>query len=220
MFLDKDGLVMYASQSRLNCHLVGMDAATENSVRDLVQRWGFNVTAAQDGESWLATADLDHPGCVLAMVDQPVQLLKSLEAAVSPLAAVVLIAKTDTRSVVEAMRAGAVEVLETSSDMALLPTAVDHACAASVQRQQRLSEATAAQRRLAQLSDGERDVLQLMLHGKVNKNIASRLGIALRTVEARRKRVFTKMGTRSLAEIAAVLQTSGLLAATLLVSLN
>ena len=104
--------------------------------------------------------------------------------------------------------------------MVLLPTAIESACALSLQRRQRLSETTAAQRRLAQLTDGEREVLQLMLHGKVNKNIASRLGIALRTVEARRKRVFTKMGTRSLAEIAAVLQTSGLLATTSLVSLN
>ncbi|MGC3969200.1 MAG: LuxR C-terminal-related transcriptional regulator [Pirellulales bacterium] len=197
-----------------------MDTATETTVRDLAQRWGFNVTSASDVASWQATADLDHPGCVLAMVDDPLPLLRDLENGASPLATVVLIAKSDTRSVVDAMRAGAVEVLEIPGDLALLTTAIEHACAASVQRQQRMAESNAAQRRLAQLSDGERDVLQLMLHGKVNKNIASRLGIALRTVEARRKRVFTKMGTRSLAEIAAVLQTSGLLAATTLVSLN
>jgi FixJ family two-component response regulator len=45
----------------------------------------------------------------------------------------------------------------------------------------------------------------------VNKNIAIRLGIALRTVEARRKRVLEKMGTRSLSEIAGALHRAGLL---------
>lgn len=211
---------MYAPQTRLNCHLVGMDSATEATVRELLQRWGFQVSSAADAASWESTADLDQPGCVLAQVAQPTQLLQSLENAGSPLCTVVLLSDVDTRAVVEAMRHGAVDVLENPADLALLPTAIEHACALSVQRQQRLADTAAAQRRLAALSDGERDVLQLMLHGKVNKNIASRLGIALRTVEARRKRVFTKLGTRSLAEIAAVLQTSGLLAATTLVTFN
>jgi hypothetical protein len=54
-------------------------------------------------------------------------------------------------------------------------------------------------------------VLTLMLDGKLNKSIAIRLGIALRTVEARRKYILEKMGTRSLPEIAAKMHSAGVL---------
>lgn len=211
---------MIAMQSRLICHAIGLDAATEASVREVVMRWGFQFSRHDQVEAFANSADLTHAGCVLAREEEPTALLNMLESAGSPLTTLVVLDRADTRRCVNAMRHGAADILELPADMVLLPTAIESACALSLQRRQRLSETTAAQRRLAQLTDGEREVLQLMLHGKVNKNIASRLGIALRTVEARRKRVFTKMGTRSLAEIAAVLQTSGLLATTSLVSLN
>jgi len=207
-------------QSRLICHAIGLDPVTEASVRDVVIRWGFQFARHDHVSAFENSSDITQAGCVLARVEDPAALLDMLESSGSPLTTLVVLDHADTRRCVNAMRHGAADILELPADMVLLPTAIEGACALSLQRQQRLSETTAAQRRLSQLTDGEREVLQLMLHGKVNKNIASRLGIALRTVEARRKRVFTKMGTRSLAEIAAVLQTSGLLAATSLVSLN
>lgn len=207
-------------QSRLICHAIGLEPTTEALVREVVLRWGFQFARHDRIEEFADSADIARAGCVLARVEEPSSVLKTLDSAGSPLTTIVVLDRADTRRCVSAMRLGAADILELPADMVLLPSAVENAFALSLERHHRLSETTAAQRRLAQLTDGEREVLNLMLRGKVNKNIASRLGIALRTVEARRKRVFTKMGTRSLAEIAAVLHSSGLLAATSLVAVN
>ena len=211
---------MYAMQSRLVCHCVGCDAATEAAVQEIVQRWGFDFAFHTDVNAFQDSADLSKTGCVIAGAFHQAAVLGALESANSPLSLVVLTNRPDTRMTVSAIRRGAADVLEWLSEAGSLPSSLEGACAASLQKQQRMAESAAAQRRLSQLTDGERDVLQLMLSGKVNKNIASRLGIALRTVEARRKRVFTKLGTRSLGEIAAVMQSSGLLVASTLVALN
>ena len=150
----------------------------------------------------------------------PYEVLEKLNERHSALTVVYLIERPATKLIVEAMRKGAFDVLEWPLEKDLLTASVEQALTTSVEKQRRLAEAQHAQRRLAELTAGERDVLQLMLSGKVNKSIASRLGIALRTVEARRKRVFTKMGTRSLAEIAAVLNGAGLLFASGLLGLT
>ena len=189
-------------------------------MQQLVQRWGFEFAFHADAGEFQDAGDLSKTGCVVAGASHLAEVMAALENASSPLMVVVLTQRPDTRMTVGAIRRGAAEVLEWPTESSHLPAALEQACAASLQKQQRMAESAAAQKRLAQLTDGERDVLQLMLNGKVNKNIASRLGIALRTVEARRKRVFTKLGTRSLGEIAAVMQTSGLLAASTLVSMN
>lgn len=211
---------MYAMQSRLVCHCIGCDQTIESAVQQLVQRWGFEFAFHADVGEFQDAGDLSKTGCVVVGSGHEGELMSALESVASPLMVVVLTKHPDTRMTVSAIRRGASEVLEWPTESSHLPAALEQACAGSLQKQQRMAEAAAAQKRLAQLTDGERDVLQLMLNGKVNKNIASRLGIALRTVEARRKRVFTKLGTRSLGEIAAVMQTSGLLVASTLVSLN
>jgi two-component system response regulator DctR len=154
-------------------------------------------------------------GCVVARLDDgaanPFEVLEKLNEQRSALTVVFVVERPVTKLTVEAMRKGAFDVLEWPGEKDRLTGSIEQALTTSVEKQRRLAEAQHAQRRLAELTAGERDVLQLMLSGKVNKSIASRLGIALRTVEARRKRVFTKMGTRSLAEIAAVLNGAGLL---------
>ena len=59
--------------------------------------------------------------------------------------------------------------------------------------------------RLAQLSEREREVMELMIRGRLNKQIAGDLGIAMRTVEVHRARVLDKMGVRNAVELAALL---------------
>lgn len=63
----------------------------------------------------------------------------------------------------------------------------------------RLRETTLA--RIATLTEGERDVLQRLMAGMANKNIAADLQLGLRTVELRRAKILKKLGARSLAEM-------------------
>ena len=67
-------------------------------------------------------------------------------------------------------------------------------------RDRRLQEADTA-RRLEQLTQREREVLELIIVGKLNKQIADVLGISIKTVEVHRARVMEKMGAHSLAEL-------------------
>ena len=67
-------------------------------------------------------------------------------------------------------------------------------------------EADAVARRLAELTDRERDVMRLVVEGRTNKLIADELDISVRTVEVHRARVFEKMEVRSAVELANALR--------------
>ena len=218
-------------QSLLICRTVGLDDKMSHEVADIAGKVG--IAAGNSAELNFHSTDADpfgpdfdpmQAGCVVARLDadapDPGEVLDRLNERHSALSVVFLVDKPVAKAIVDVMRKGAFDVLEWPLEQGRLRESIEQSLTASVEKQRRLTEAQAAQRRLADLTAGERDVLQLMLSGKVNKSIASRLGIALRTVEARRKRVFTKMGTRSLAEIAAVLNGAGLLFASGIVGLT
>lgn len=164
---------------------------------------------------FVADNDLPDVGCLVARLNldpqQPSRLLQSIFDAGSALAVIYLSEFTATRSIVAAMRCGAVDVLEWPTERERLDAAIKQAFEVSVENERRVAVALIERRRLEALAPGELEVLKLMLDGKENKIIAGRLGIALRTVEARRKRVFEKMGTRSLPMTAGALIRAGLL---------
>ena len=68
--------------------------------------------------------------------------------------------------------------------------------------------------RLARLSPREREVLDLVVAGKMNKTIADAMNISIKTVEAHRAKVMDKMGVRSLAELVQAVMQAGPKAAT------
>lgn len=103
---------MIAMQSRLICHAIGLDAATEASVREVVMRWGFQFSRHDQVEAFANSADLTHAGCVLAREEEPTALLNMLESAGSPLTTLVVLDRADTRRCVNAMRHGAADILE------------------------------------------------------------------------------------------------------------
>lgn len=154
-------------------------------------------------------------GCVVARLDlessDPTELLDRLAAQRSSLTVVYLVERPLTRSIVSLMRRGAIDVLDWPLERERLSASLKQALVASIDRQQRLREIRRVEQRLAKLNLGELEVLQLMLCGMVNKTIAIRLGIALRTVEARRNRIFVKLETKNLAAIAATLNRAGLI---------
>jgi len=157
----------------------------------------------------------ERVGCVVARLDadgaRAEELLQRIAELGSAHTVLFLADRPATKAIVRVIRLGAVEVLEWPAERESLAAAMEHGLEESRARGRRLKEVESARARLAELTGGEREVLQLLLDGKVNKSIVGRLGIALRTVEARRKRVFAKMGTRNLADIAGILSRAGLL---------
>lgn len=108
----------------------------------------------------------------------------------------------DIPMVVAALKRGAFDFLEKPySDNALVDR-VEQALAVAAAMQAENAQAAERSARLASLTEREREVMQRVAAGKLNKVIADELHIAVRTVEVHRARVFAKLGLRSAAELA------------------
>ena len=112
----------------------------------------------------------------------------------------------DVPTAVAAVKRGAFDFVEKPfSDNALVDR-VEQALAASTVVLQRRREGQGVRKRLAELTERERDVMRLVIEGRPNKLIADALGISVRTVEVHRARVFEKMDVKSAVELANLLR--------------
>jgi two-component system, LuxR family, response regulator DctR len=108
----------------------------------------------------------------------------------------------DIPMVVEALKKGAFDFLEKPYSDNTLADRIEQALAVEAASVADNAAAVERQARLASLSEREREVMQRVAAGKLNKVIADELHIAIRTVEVHRARVFAKVGVKSAAELA------------------
>lgn len=108
----------------------------------------------------------------------------------------------DIPMVVEALKKGAFDFLEKPYSDNTLVDRIEQALAVEAASVADNAAALERQARLASLSEREREVMQRVAAGKLNKVIADELHIAVRTVEVHRARVFAKLGVKSAAELA------------------
>ena len=111
------------------------------------------------------------------------------------------------------MKAGAVDFFEKPFGDDAMLAAVRRALGRQREDRAREAERDAVKERLASLSARERQVLEGLVAGKANKNIAFDLGISARTVEIYRANVMTKMQAASLSELVRMALGAGILAA-------
>jgi len=113
----------------------------------------------------------------------------------------------DLPTAVDAVKRGAFDFCEKPvSDNALVDR-IESALESSARQLERRQQKDAMQRKVADLTERERDVMRLVVEGLPNKLIADQLGISVRTVEVHRSRVFEKMNVKSAVELANLLQT-------------
>ncbi len=114
----------------------------------------------------------------------------------------------DVPTAVATVKRGAFDFVEKPfSDNALVDR-IERALALSEQAIRQRMARVARERRLAELTDRERDVMRLVVEGRPNKLIADELDISVRTVEVHRARVFEKMDVRSAVDLANLLRDS------------
>lgn len=114
----------------------------------------------------------------------------------------------DVPTAVATVKRGAFDFCEKPFSDNKLVDRVEEALAASAAALAVRQTAQGLQGRLSQLTDRERDVMNLVVEGLPNKLVADRLDISVRTVEVHRARVFEKMGVKSAVELANVLRNS------------
>ncbi|MFM2112725.1 MAG: hypothetical protein RLZZ271_1385 [Pseudomonadota bacterium] len=146
--------------------------------------------------------DVRMPGISgLALFEKLVerQMLKELPV-------IFLTGHADVPTAVATVRRGAFDFCEKPFSDNKLVDRVEEALASSAAALAERQSAQTLQERITQLTDRERDVMNLVIEGLPNKLVADRLDISVRTVEVHRARVFDKMGVKSAVELANVLR--------------
>jgi two-component system response regulator DctR len=115
----------------------------------------------------------------------------------------------DVPTAVAAVKRGAFDFVEKPFADNALVDRIEQALAMSTTALLKQRDSVAVQRRLAELTERERDVMRLVIEGRPNKLIADELSISVRTVEVHRARVFEKMDVRSAVELANMLREHG-----------
>jgi FixJ family two-component response regulator len=186
-------------------YIVDDDEAMRDSLVWLLESHGYAVEGYPSAESFLASFDEEMRGCLLLDVRMPgmsgLELHEALVARRSALPVIFVTGHGDVPMAVSALKKGATDFIEKPfSDKEMLRL-VDQCLAMELARRERQVHEAAARRRLETLTDREREVLELVLVGKLNKQIADTLGISMKTIEVHRARVMEKMGVHSVAEL-------------------
>ena len=182
-----------------------LDSDANRLVSRIAESTGLRFRQYQSVERLLDGATQNHVGCILVQcptddTQASVQLERIMKA--SPqMPVVMLLASCRTAIAVELMRSGAFTVVEYPIAHDALQAIVQEACQLSVEVQSACEETNNARIRMQEATDKELEVLDLVMAGRKNKEIADQLGITIRAVEDRRIRLMKKLQVESLAEL-------------------
>jgi|SRR5262245_43925303 len=187
-------------------HVVDDDDSLRKAVTRLLRAAGYDVRAyASAGEFALASRENNKRGCVLLDVRMPgpsgLDLQEALAREEEPLPVIFLTAHGDVPTTVRAMKAGAVDFLTKPIKREMLLSAVRTALARDLRLHTSHEQRRDLRMRFTKLTPRERNVFELVVAGRLNKQIAAELGMAERTVKAHRAQVMAKMQATSLAEL-------------------
>lgn len=203
--VETSGGTFVAPQVQDTVYIVEDDASTRDALGELIRPTGAKVQAFRSAEEFLQAYEPQSPGCLL--LDQRLpgisgcELLRQLRSEGVPIPAVFVTAHATTPMTVDAMRMGAVNVLEKPCCENELRDAIGLALSQDRKQLRRSAVRRDSADRLDQLTPSEREVLVQVLDGVPNKQIASQLNVCIRTVEARRSRIYKAMGVQSVAEL-------------------
>lgn len=199
--------------SQATVHVVDDDGAIRDALAWLLGTRGLSTRTWPSAEAFLGGHDPAQPGCLVLDIRMEgmsgIELFDALQAAGSPLPVVFLTGHGDVPLAVSALKKGAFDFVEKPfNDNQLVDLVIEALRHDEARRTERAAEAGIAAR-LEQLTAREREVMDGVLRGLPNKAIADELGLAMRTVEVHRARLFEKMGVRSAVELARVLSQVG-----------
>lgn len=152
-------------------------------------------------------------GCVLLDIRLPdvngLSLIERFREQGIRLPVIVVSAHGDVPTVVQAMKAGAVDFLEKPCREQQFWESVQEAIRRDAESRRRRDRHRAFQKRFARLNEGERAVLDRLVAGHTNREIAEDLGLSVRTIEVRRSKVMRKMNAGSLAHLVRLVLVDG-----------
>lgn len=185
--------------------VVDDDASYRAATERLLKAVGYRVETFASGDELLRTLPREDAGCVLADLRMPgrdgLELQEALARSESPLPVVFVSGHGDVPAAARAFRGGAEDFLTKLAPQEELLAAVGRALARGARERSKRERGQAGRALLEALTQREREVLAWVLQGRLNKQIAGRLGLNERTVKLHRTSVTRKLGLSSVAEL-------------------
>ena len=198
-------------------HVIDDDDAVRDALAFLLRSAKIEVKTYESATAFLQVAPAVQTGCVITDVRMPdingIDLLRRLKELKIGVPVIVITGHADVPLAVEAMKIGAAAFLEKPFDDDVLLGAVRSALNKQDGESRRKAAQADIESRLAALTARERDVLDGLVAGHANKQIAFDLGISPRTVEIYRANLMTKMQAASLSDLVRMALVVGLLGA-------
>jgi two-component system response regulator FixJ len=195
-------------------HVIDDDEPARQSLAFLLGTAGVEVRTYDSAVAFLNEATEVKTGCIITDVRMPevsgIDLLHRLKELRVDVPVIVITGHGDVPLAVEAMKIGAFDFLEKPFDDEMLLASVRSALDRQDRESQRHAERAEIEGRLAALSKREQDVLEGLVAGKANKQIAFDLGISPRTVEIYRANLMTKMQAASLSDLVRMALLAGI----------
>jgi FixJ family two-component response regulator len=194
--------------------VVDDDASVRKALARLLTSAGYAVETFASAREFLERCRRgEFPGCVVLDLCMPglsgLELQRELMA-FAPLSIIFITGHGDVPASVRAMKDGAVDFLTKPVDERNLLSVVAQAIARNQEARERYTEIQELQRRAANLTPREREVMALVVRGRLNKQSAVELGTVEKTIKVHRARVIEKMGVGSLAELVRAAEKLGM----------
>ncbi|SES46570.1 response regulator [Rhizobium sp. NFR03] len=181
------------------------DQSVREALKGLFESVGLIAETHGSVREFMAADDPEKAGCIVLDIRLPGQSGLEFQEALAqsdlPRSVILISAHVDVAMAVRAMKAGAIDVLTKPVREQDLLEAVNRAIANDAARREERTSKTAAQLRYTSLTERERQILTLVVAGKLNKQIAAELQLAEPTVKLHRGHMMRKMKATSVADL-------------------
>lgn len=186
-------------------YIIDDDDAVRDSLALLLRLHGFDTVGFAGAERFVSEVTMDWSGIVLADLRMPgmsgLELQAELQARGIELPVIIITAHGETSAARTSFKSGAVDFLEKPIDRGQLLEAVREGIKLESERVQRAGQAAEVSRQLARLTPREREILDRVVAGRHNREIAAELDISARTVEVHKARMMAKLGVERVADL-------------------
>jgi two-component system, LuxR family, response regulator FixJ len=212
--MKRDAVQEGHEQPEATVFIIDDDSGIRRALERLMRSAGWEVESHSCPREFIERLPYTGVGCILLDVQMPgmtgPDLQQELLALSISLPVIYLTGHADVPMAIQAMKKGAVDILlKPFEDDVVLQTA-----GAAITRHRslmaRMRGATEIENRVSRLSAREREVLEYVISGRLNKQIAGDLGITEKTVKAHRARVMEKLETRSVAGLVRMCSAVGI----------